>query len=238
MSEIKNGVFNGNVLIQEKGSIGGAKHVFVKLQGQKDWQVFPTFGAKVKNPFKGTAKLFAGDLVEYRTDDDGLNPELYILKTFKVAATVGETDTVVYIERDGYKHVPFVGDILMKAPTAFATAGAGYAVTAVEETTHSEKDVWKITVATTLGALSAGDILVEAAESGASVKMMVQNPNMICPNDYDFVYFPLASSSNQTGARYYFTPIMHGVMYTNRMSPMPAVVKGINKSNVNGWFEL
>ena len=68
--------------------------------------------------------------------------------------------------------------------------------------------------------------------------MLVQNPNMVCASDYDFVYHPLASSTNANGARYYFTPMMHGVMYTNRMSPMPAVVKGINKSNVNGWFEI
>ena len=45
------GVFMGRTLIQEKGSIGGSRFVFVKLQGVKNELVFPTFGAILQNPF-------------------------------------------------------------------------------------------------------------------------------------------------------------------------------------------
>ena len=58
------GVFLGRTLVQQHGEIGGARSVFVKLQGNKNELVFPTFGGQIKNPFKGQAKLYAGDLCE------------------------------------------------------------------------------------------------------------------------------------------------------------------------------
>lgn len=232
------GVFLGSTLIQTSGVIGGAKSVFVKLQGNKNDLVYPTFGGMLQNPFKGPAKIFAGDLFEYRTDENGENPKLYLLKTFKVAkATSAGTDTSIFIERDGYKHIPFVGDVLMKAPATFETTGAAYTLTAVEATTDSGKDVWKITFNTALGELAAGDILVEAAEENASGSMLVQNPNTVADKDFDMFYTP-ATDSNKKGARYNLTPALHGTMYIHKMSPMPAVVLGVNKSRVNGWFEI
>lgn len=230
------GVFMGTTLIQEKGSFGGAKSVFVKLQGQKNNLVFPTFGGELKNPFPGQAKIFAGDLFEFRTDEKGLNPELYLLKTYEVAAASSSQLTVMVV-RDGYKHIPFVGDVLMKAPDTFDATGAAYTVKKVEEKTNDGKAVWELTFETTLGELSVGDILVEAASENASGKMKVQNPNTVAPNDYDCFYMP-ATSKNKNGARYLLTPALHGTMYISRMSPMPKVVLDINKSRVNGWFEI
>ena len=78
------GVFLGRTLVQQHGEIGGARSVFVKLQGNKNELVFPTFGGQIKNPFKGQAKLYAGDLCEYRTDENGVKPQIFILKTFEV----------------------------------------------------------------------------------------------------------------------------------------------------------
>ena len=80
------GVFRGTQLIQKRGTIGGFKNVFVALQGFKNELIFPTFGAAIANPFRGAAKLFAGDLAEYRTDSNGKNPKYYILKTFKAVS--------------------------------------------------------------------------------------------------------------------------------------------------------
>lgn len=236
MDNIFGGVFMGTTLIQTSGVVGGAKNVFVKLQGAKDWLVYPTFGGKLQNPFKGAAKIFAGDLFEYRTDENGENPELYLLKTYKVAKN-SSSETTVLIERDGYKHIPFVGDVLMKAPDTFSATGAAYTVTAVEETTEAGAAVWKITLNTTLGELVKGDILVEAEEENASGTMLVQNPNTVADKDFD-MFYPPATDSNKKGARYNLTPALHGIMYINKMSPMPQVVLDINKSRINGWFEI
>lgn len=234
------GVFMGTKLLQQSSEFGGARNVFVKLQGVKNDLVFPTFGAQLKNPFPGFAKIFAGDLFEFRTDAKGEKPELYLLKTYEVAKnTIGATDTEIFIVRDGYRHIPFVGDVLMKAPDSFSATGAAYTVTKVEETTDTGKDVWKVTLNTTLGTLSAGDILVEAQSENAAGSMLVQNINAVAPCDYDIFNMPSSGkTSDFDKTRYYMTPALHGTMYIHKMSPMPDVVLDLNKSRINGWYEL
>lgn len=232
------GVMLGRSLFQAKGEIGGLKHVFVKLQGDKNELVYPTFGGQVKNPFKGAAKIFAGDLMEYRTDEDGLNPEIYILKTYKVKSQSG---TTVNIYRDGYKHIPFVGDILMKAPASIGGTGATSAVTAVSKTKEGADDVWALTVGSELTGLTDGDILVEAVEAGAGKAMVVKNINAVAPCDYDFLYNPVADTDSDDdfkSARYYIAPALGGLMYKNKMSPVPDCCDAFNKSSVNGWFRI
>lgn len=234
------GVFLGKTLLQRRGEIGGARYVFVKLQGNKNELVFPTFGCKIMNPFKGTAKMYAGDLIEYRYNDGEKGATGYILKTYVVAKnTTNDADTEIYIVRDGYKHIPFVGDIIMKAPATLDGTGTAVTVTKVEATVDAQKDVWKLTLSATLTTLKAGDVLVEAAEVGASKKPMVTNPNAMCPADYDFLYEPSTGDSDFDGARYFMTPVLHGTAYIDRMSPMPkSVLDARNKSLVTGWFEL
>ena len=232
------GVFRGVVLSQEHGIIGGSRNVFVKLQGDKDDLVFPTFGAQLKNPFPGFGKIYAGDLMEFRTDEKGENPELYLLKTYEVAAAT--SDTTVLIKRDGYRHIPFVGDVLMKAPDTIDAVGAAYTVTAVEETTNAGADVWKLTLNTALGSLVEGDILVEAAsESAASAKMLVQNINAVAPNDYDVFNMPSSGKTTDFDkARYFMTPVIAGTMWKHLMSPVPACCDVFNTANINGWFRI
>lgn len=234
------GVFLGKTLLQRRGEIGGARYVFVKLQGNKNELVFPTFGCKIMNPFKGTAKMYAGDLIEYRYNDGEEGATGYILKTYVVAKkTTNDTDTEIYIVRDGYKHIPFVGDIIMKAPDTLDGTGTAVTVTKVEATVDTQKDVWKLTLSATLTTLNKGDVLVEAAEVGGSKKPMVTNPNAMCPADYDFLYEPPTGDSDFDGARYFMTPVLHGIAYIDRMSPMPkTVLAERNKSLVTGWFEL
>lgn len=227
----------GRTLIQEKGSLGGSRNVFVKLQGKKNELVYPTFGAFLANPFKGAAKIFAGDLFEYRTDEKGLNPSVLLLKTFKVKSMDG---TTVVIYKDGYKHIPFVGDILMKAPSVIGGKGKAYAVSAVTIGTDGN---WQLTLNNALDSCVDGDILVEAKEAGASAEMLIKRINAVAPNDYD-CYYEAASNPSATSdiewykARYALTPALGGLMYTEKMSPMPACVLAINKSNVNGWFAV
>lgn len=234
------GVFLGKTLLQRRGEVGGARYVFVKLQGNKNELVFPTFGCKIMNPFKGTAKMYAGDLIEYRYKDGEKGATGYILKTYVVSkATSASDDTVIYLTRDGYKHIPFVGDVLMKAPATIDGEGTAVTVTKVEPTVEESKDVWKVTLSAPLANLVVDDILVEAVEAGPDQKPMVTNPNAMCPADYDFLYEPSTGDSDFDGARYFMTPVLHGTAYIDRMSPMPkSVLDARNKSLVTGWFEL
>lgn len=230
------GYFAGRTLVQQRGSVGGARSVFVKLQGNKNELVFPTFGGQIKNPFKGRAKLFAGDLCEYRTNNEGVKPEIIILKTYEVKEATGKT---VKLVRDGYKHIPFVGDIIGVAPDELGGTMTGVVVTGVTATT----DTWTLTLSAAISA-AVGDVLVEATKEGEDAKMMVENINAVCSCDYDFLYEPVAATglsedeADYENARYFFTPCLGGLMYTHKMSPMPACIKALNSSKVNGWFKV
>jgi hypothetical protein len=201
------------------------------LQGNKNELVYPTFGGQIKNPFKGAAKMFAGDLMEYRTDADGLNPEIYLLKTYKVVSVSG---TTVNILNDGYKHIPFVGDKLGVAPDEIGGAVDAVTITAVKNAEVGGKKVWAVTTSGSLTA-SADDVLVEAGEDG---NMLVKNINAVAPTDMDMLDAPATGDEDFDGARYFYTPALGGIMYTNKMSPLPECVKKLNKSNINGWFQI
>lgn len=150
----KYGVFNGMVTRQTSGNASGNKNVFVKLKG-KPAHIFPTNGMKVLNPFKGEAKAYAGDLLEYKVDGTG-----YLLKTYQVAAA--SNTAIVYVVRNGFAHVPFVGDVMMKGQDALSGIAAYSAVTAVEKTTDNGKDVYKLTLSKAIGTLAENDVLTEA----------------------------------------------------------------------------
>ncbi len=240
-------VFNGAVLIQASGKIGGTKSVFVQLTGAaKDGLVYPTFGGKLLNPFPGPAKAFVGDIVEY-TDGLGTGEtggaSVKILKSYEVAvATTEDTDTVIYLVRDGFKHVPFVGDNIMVGGATFATKGKGVSISAVEATTSGDADVWKVTLSATLGGLTKGKVLVEAAGAGASVLPMVTNPNAYFPSDFDFGFTPRSTATDYTGgALYLVTPALAHpsvILYKAKMSPIPPALLALNTAKVNSWFSL
>lgn len=236
---LNSGYLPGRALVQARGSIGGHRYVFVKLQmSGKDALVFPTTGCVIKNPFKGNARAFAGTLFEYNPDGTG-----HILKSYAVAkATAEATDTDIYLKRDGYSLIPFVGDILMVAPTALTGKGTAVTVTAVKaETDTTAGDVWKVTLSATLGALTTSSVLVEAKEAGASKEAMVTNPNSYLPCDFDFVFDPAASDNDFDGARYLITPALalgEVFLYEDRMQPLSAALKALNKSKVKGWFNI
>lgn len=226
MNENYVGYFRGRKTIQRSATVGGARSVFVKLQGNKNELVYPTFGGYIKNPFKGPAKLFAGDLMEYRTDENGLNPEIYILKTYLVHSVEGN---VVNIVNDGYKHIPFVGDKLA------LTNAEGTAVETITVTSVAKgSGVWNCTVSG-LNMIEAGSVLVEVGEDGNSYP---KNINAVAPTDLDMFDAPATGDEDFDGARYSYTPALGGIMYTNKMSPVPEFAKKFNKSNINGWFQI
>ena len=72
VTSVDYGYFRGRVFVQKQGNIGGYKSVFVKLKELHNELVYPTFGGIIMNPFKGRAKFFAGDLMEFRTNDKGV----------------------------------------------------------------------------------------------------------------------------------------------------------------------
>lgn len=242
-----NGHFAGSVLVQARDNIGGLRHVFVSLAGPKAGVMYPTHGGKLKNPFPGVAKMYAGDLIEFNPNDR----TCLLLKTYEVAkATTAATDTTIYIssgkckEGEVFRHIPFVGDILMVAPDEIDGTGTAVKVTAVEKTfdaTDGKQDGWKVTLSATLGELAKGDILVEAAEAGSSKKAKVTNPNCYLDKDHDMIYEPATGDTDYDDARYFFTPVLmmgREFAYINRMQPLPASVKALNKSKVDGWFLL
>lgn len=225
------GYFRGRKTIQRRASVGGARSVFVKLQGNKNELVYPTFGGFIQNPFKGAAKMFAGDLIEYRTDENGVNPEVYFLKTYLVKSVSGNTVNVV---RDGYKHIPFVGDKIGVAPAEIGGAMTAATVNAVAKTVVDGVDVWALTMSGTITA-EEGDVLVEADTNG---KMLVKAINAVAPTDLDMGDVPATGDEDFDGARYSYTPALGGIMYVNKMSPLPECVLKLNIAKVNGWFQV
>lgn len=225
------GVFRGRKLIQRRGEVGGAKSVFVKLQGIKNELVYPTFGGQIKNPFKGAAKMFAGDLCEYRTNDKGVKPEIFILKTYLVESVSG---AVVNIVKDGYKHIPFVGDKIGVAPDEIGGAVTAVTINSIKVAKVGDVDVWACTCSATLDA-EKGDVLVEADEEG---KMMVKAINGVFDADADMLDAPSTGDDDFDGARYLYTPALGGIMYTHKMSPMPKCVLDLNIAKINGWFQI
>lgn len=247
VTQVDYGYFRGRVLVQKQGSIGGYRSVFVKLEELHNELVYPTFGGIIMNPFKGRAKFFAGDLLEFRTNDKGVRPEVYILKTFKV---VSASSTTVNVLRDGYLHKPFVGDVLMKAPSVIGGTGTAVTITAVSPTTVTVSnvtyDVYALTTSANIASsLSKDDILVEAEEAGSNKKMLVKNINAVADCDADMMFDDVADTANigtanedYVDARYLYTPALGGLMYTWKMSPLPQCVLDLNRSNVNGWFKV
>lgn len=236
------GAYMGRTLIQAHGNIGGHKNVFVKLvKGSKDALCYPTTGGILKNPFKGRAKIYAGDLCEYTPNQDATHgAEVKILKYYEVAKTATNTDTTIQIVRDGYHHIPFVGDTIMVGQKDFTTKAVGVTITAVEKTTDGVKDVWKLTLSATLGvALSVGTILVEAEKAGSSVLPMVTNPNAYADKDMDFLFDPRQGDDDLEGALYLFTPALaqeDTVIDLVAIGNLPPAVLALNKSRVKSWF--
>lgn len=225
------GYFRGRKTIQRRGTVGGARSVFVKLQGNKNELVYPTFGGYIKNPFKGTAKLFAGDLIEYRTDNDGVNPEIYILKTYLVESASG---SVVNIVKDAYKHIPFVGDKIGVAPDEIGGEMTAVTINSIKTSKVGDVEVWACTCSAAL-TTKKGDVLVEADSSN---KMMVKAINAVAPTDLDMFDAPATGDEDFDGARYSYTPALGGIMYISKMSPMPACVLAENRAKVNGWYQI
>ena len=233
-------VFTGRTLIQAHGSIGGHKNVFVKLvKGSKDALCYPTTGGILKNPFKGRAKIYAGDLIEYTPNiNNTTGAEVKILKFYELAKDATNDATTIKLVRDGYHHIPFVGDTIMVGQKDFTTKALGVTITAVEKGTEGTADVWNVTLSATLAVvLKQGNILVEAEKAGASVSPMVTNPNAYADKDMDFLYD--ANMEGLDDLQYMLTPALaqeDTVIDLVAIGNLPPAVLALNKSRVKTWF--
>lgn len=230
---------HGATIIQTEGKVGGTRYVFAGLEALiKNAFVHPPIGGKLVNPFKGKAKIYAGDLIEhdlgFTAGNEGTGATIKILKAYGVAKnTTAATDTDIYIVRNGFVHIPFTGDTIMVGQKDFKTKAKGVTVTAVEATTDDTAgDVWKVTLSAALGTLKAGDVLVEAASAGESVLPMVTNPNCFAPNDNDFPYYDAGGDKyHKPRTNINFCMLNPDcVMWLDRMGPVPPAVKEMNKS--------
>jgi hypothetical protein len=227
------GTFRGTILRQSKGKFGGARSVFAKFKGIKNELVYPYNGGAIVNAPKGEGfKFFAGDLMEFRTNDNYAKPEVYLLKTYLVESASG---TTVNIVKDGYKHKPFVGDKIGVAPEEIGGEMEAVTITAVNVAKVGGVDVWACTTSAALTA-SKGNVLVEA---DADDKMLVKNINAFADCDGDMPYSAVEGDDEFEKAKYFYTPAVAGVyIYIHKMSPLPACVKKVNVSQFNGLFKL
>jgi hypothetical protein len=142
--------------------------------------------------------------------------------------------TTVNIVKDGFKHIPHVGDKIGVAPEEIGGEMTAVTITAVKPSKVGSVDVWAVTTNTAL-TTKKDDVLVEADADG---NMMVKHINAVCPTDLDMFDAAATGDEDFDGARYSYTPALGGLMYTNKMSPLPACVKKINQAKVNGWFQI
>ena len=235
------GTFAGTVLAQSSAELGGQRHVFYLPQGPRPAPQYPVYGGILVNPFKGHGKLYAGDLIEHTLDG-----KCKLLKSYEVAATTATAEVKISSgaceQGEVFRHIPFVGDVLMVAPETLDGTSKAVAVTAVVKTFDSKgkQDGWKVTLSDTLGSLTKGQVLVEASQAGSAVKAMVTNPNCYVEVDYDCPFVPATGDEDFDGARYMLTPnMMRGVelAYINRMQPLPDSIKKADKFK-SGYAEL
>lgn len=229
---------HGATIIQTEGKVGGTRYVFAGLEALiKNAFVHPPIGGKLINPFKGPAKIYAGDFIEhdlgFTAGSKYHGATIKILKAYGVAKNADNADTVIYIVRNGFVHIPFPGDNIMIGQEDFKTEAKGVTISAVEATTDDTAgDVWKVTLSAALGTLKVGDVLVEAADVGESVLPMVTNPNCFAPSDNDFPYFDAGGDEyHKPRTNINFCMLNPDcVMWLDRMGPVPPAVKAMNKS--------
>lgn len=226
--------------------VRGGKHVWVKdSNGEARGNVL--LGGTIKNPNKSFGKLYAAQLLQYTP---GLG--CYIFRSFALKAQASSNSTDYYINGDGYGDAPEVGMVVMVAPEAVkvetltANTESGVVTKKVADYTGQSAKItavvydkaneqFKITLDNTLGALSAGAILVEAqgTEKSASAKVLVPNPNIFVEADEELLPTEGYGFEN---ANYSISGVYNKQAWIARMQPLPKYVLAKNKSNIDGIF--
>lgn len=195
-------------------------------------------GATIANPYSGFGYAFAADLFEYHINKPG-----FLFKTFKpAAATAAATDTTIKVTGDGYSHIPEVGNVLMKAPDTATATGQSAKVIAVEYL--EEEETFQLLLDVAIGSLTTDDILVEAADdngepattSSATATVLVKKPNTFVEVDT-----PMMPTNGQWGienVQHNINTVYGKTAYIERMQPLPKYVLALNRSYIDGVFEI
>ena len=207
----------------------GGKWVWVKdSNGEERKNVL--LGGTILNPKKGFDHLYAAQLVQY-TPSVGM----LIFRSFGVkTATAAATDTTIYLNGDGYGDAPEVGMLIMKAPSTATGTGQSALVTNVVYDEANEK--FAVTLSVALGALVAGDILVEASGNAASdaATVLVPKPNTFIEADRDLM--PTEGFGLNGTANYSLSTVYDKQAWIQRMQPLPQYVLDMNRSYIDGIF--
>lgn len=206
----------------------GGKWVWVKdSNGEQRGNVL--LGGTILNPKKGFDHLYAAQLVQYTPAVGCL-----IFRSFAIKTASGASATTIYVNGDGYGDAPEVGMLIMKAPSAANGTGQSAAITAVEYDEENER--FELTIGTALGALSVGDILVEASgtTASASATVLVPKPNTFVEADRDLM--PTENYGLDGTANYSISTVYNKQAWIQRMQPLPAYVLANNRSLIDGIF--
>lgn len=207
----------------------GGKWVWVKdSNGEERKNVL--LGGTILNPKKGFDHLYAAQLVQYIP-----SVGMLIFRSFGVkTATAAATDTTIYLNGDGYGDAPEVGMLIMKAPSAANGTGQSALVTNVVYDEANEQ--FAVTLSVALGALAAGDILVEAAgdEASAAATVLVPKPNTFVEADRDLM--PTEGYGLAGTANYSLSTVYDKQAWIQRMQPLPQYVLDMNRSYIDGIF--
>ena len=208
--------------------VRGGKWVWVK-DGNGEQRGNVLLGGTILNPKKGFDHLYAAQLVQYTPAVGCL-----IFRSFAIKTASGASATTIYVNGDGYGDAPEVGMLIMKAPSAANGTGQSAAITAVEYDEENER--FELTIGTALGALSVGDILVEASgtTASASATVLVPKPNTFVEADRDLM--PTENYGLNGTANYSISTVYNKQAWIQRMQPLPAYVLANNRSLIDGIF--
>lgn len=207
----------------------GGKWVWVKdSNGEQRGNVL--LGGTILNPKKGFDHLYAAQLVQYTPAEGCL-----IFRSFELKANAAAAATEYVLNADGYSDAPEVGMLLMVAPEDTTTTGQSAKVTDVEYDEANEK--FTVTLDNTLGELSAGAILVEAAGTAkaANATVLVPNPNTFIEADRDLLPTEGYGLRPET-ANYSISTVYNKQAWIQRMQPLPKYVLAKNRSYIDGIF--
>lgn len=140
------------------------------------------------------------------------------LKVYETEASGSAVQYKVY-----KAHLGSVGMKLMKAPATQGGTATGVSITVIDD---SNADYDLITVDSTLGALTAGDILGEAAAAGAGVALLAE-PNGLT---YDDRHIEAA------GITYMASAVQRGVVFERRIIPLAPVDKLALSNGTTGAY--
>lgn len=207
--------------------IRGGKWVWVKdSNGEARKNVL--LGGTILNPKKGFDHLYAAQLVQYTPNEGCL-----IFRSFALKENAAASATTYVFNGDGYSDAPEVGMVVMVAPDDVTTKGQSAKITAVVYDKTNEK--FTVTVDTTLGALSAGAIIVEATGTAAAADatVLVPNPNTFIEADRDLLPTEGYGLEN---ANYSISTVYDKQAWRVRMQPLPKYVVAKNRSYIDGIF--